>query len=387
MVACPAIAQLRRNDAFRYLVDHSVSTDQAQTPESGFQPSSGFLTLASTVISVLTMLVGAFLIQPRLVERRALVDDQHILTVAEVKALPEGVLAVVLDRSQGQDQSDFRYQLLKLVMERSGRPYSIGLSEQTISQDEAIAALDQPGLNQSRNPMAISVGLYGAGLELNRRLQPVPIPVTGGILGLRAGWTHRDEVERMASVRSLNDLRDIVLLQGLGWSDVDVFDASGMRTFTARSDDLFRLVDNRRVHLFPRGIAELERDALIVRDTAASTQLDPHLLVAYPFAGFFYVSRSNPALADAIQLGFERAIDDGSYQELVERLILTPWLRRHLQLANRSVVVLPNPVAASVLADVDPTHWIVPWGDLLQGKISSGSELCATPSLRVLCAG
>ena len=364
-----------------------MSTDHEQTTEAVSQPSSGFLTLASTVISVLTMLMGAFLIQPRLVERRALVDDQHILTVTEVKALPEGVLAVVLDRSQGQDQSDFRYQLLKLVMERSGRPYSLGLSEQTISQDEAIAALDESGLSHGRNPLAISVGLYGAGLELNRRLQPVPIPATGGILGLRAGWTHRDEVERMASVRSLNDLRNIVLLQGLGWSDVDIFDASGMRTFTARSDDLFRLVDNRRVQLFPRGIAELERDALIVRDTAASTQLDPHLLVAYPFAGFFYVSRSNPALADAIQLGFERAIDDGSYQELVERLILTPWLRRHLQLANRSVVVLPNPVAASVLADVDPTHWIVPWGDLLQGKISSGSELCATPSLRVLCAG
>ena len=364
-----------------------MSTDHAQTAESDSQPLSGAVTLISTVITLMTMLLGALLIQPRLVERRALVDDQHILTLAEVKALPEGVLAVVLDRSQGQDQSDFRYQLLKLVMERSGRPYSLGLSEQTISQDEAIAALDESGLSHGRNPLAISVGLYGAGLELNRRLQPVPIPVTGGILGLRAGWTHRDGLERMASVRSLNDLRDIVLLQGLGWSDVDVFDASGMRTFTARSDELFRLVDNRRVHLFPRGIAELERDALIVRDTAASTQLDPHLLIAYPFAGFFYVSRSNPALADAIQLGFERAIDDGSYQTLVERLILTPWLRQNLQLADRSVLVLPNPVAASVLADVDPKHWIVPWGELLQGTISSGSELCATPSLRVLCAG
>ena len=364
-----------------------MSTEHAQTPKAGFQPSSGLLALASTVITLLTMVAGALLIQPRLVERRTLVDDQHILTVAEVKALPEGVLAVVLDRSEGQDQTDFRYQLLKLVLERSGRPYALGLSEQTISQDEAIAALDQPGWNQGRHPLAISVGLYGAGLELNRRLRPVPIPVTGGILGLRAGWTHRDGVARMASVRSLNDLRDIVLLQGLGWSDVDIFDASGMRTFTARSKDLFRLVDNRRVQLFPRGIAELERDAVIVRDTAASTQLDPHLLIAYPFAGFFYVSRSNPALADAIQLGFERAIADGSYQMLVEQLILTPWLRQHLRLAKRTVMVLPNPLAASVLEDVDPTHWIVPWGDLLEGMISSGAELCETPSLRVLCEG
>ena len=362
-----------------------MSTDQPTGFRPGSQPSQGLLTLASTAITLLTIVVGALFIQPRVVERRIAIDDRHILTVAEVKALPEGVLPVVLDRSQGQDQSDFRYQLLKLVMERSGQPYELGLSEQTISQDEAIAALDQAGSNHGRNSMAISVGLYGAGLELNRRLRPVPIPVTGGILGLRAGWSHRDEVKRMASVRSLGDLRDIVLLQGLGWSDVDIFDASGLRTFTARSDDLFRLVDNRRVQLFPRGIAELERDSAVVRATTASTQLDPHLLIAYPFAGFFYVSRSNPELADAIQIGFERAIEDGSYQALVERLLLTPWLRQNLKLANRTVLVLPNPVASAVLADVDPKHWIVPWGDLLQGRVSSGSQLCETASLRVLC--
>ena len=152
---------------------------------------------------------------------------------------------------------------------------------------------------------------YGAGLELNRRLREIPIPVTGGILGLRVGWSHRSQHERLASVGSVDDLRSVVLLQGLGWSDVEIFDASGLRTFTARSEDLFRLVDNRRVQLFPRGIDELEREATIVASTAAGTDLDPNLLITYPFAGFFYVSPDNQSLADAIQLGFEREIADG----------------------------------------------------------------------------
>ena len=184
---------------------------------------------------------------------------------------------------------------------------------------------------------------------------------------------------------NLADLRDIVLLQGLGWSDVDIFDAYLMIMFTARSDDLFRLVDNRGVQLFPRWIAELEHDVAVVRATPASTQLDPHLLIAYPFAGFFFVNRSNPELAYAIQIGFERAIEDGSYQALVERLLIAPWLRQNPMLANRTVLVLPNPVATAVLADVDPKHWIIHWGDLLQGHVSSGSQLCETESLRVLC--
>jgi len=73
------------------------------------------------------------------------------------------------------------------------------------------------------------------------------------------------------TVPSLADLRDIVLLQGLGWSDADIFDASVMLMFTAGSDDLLRLVDNRRVQLFPRKIAEHERDVAVVRATPSST--------------------------------------------------------------------------------------------------------------------
>ena len=358
----------------------SAASPQPRPPEV----ANGFWTLLTSAITIVIVLVGTLQIEPRLSERRLRIDERYILTSEEVAALPPETLAVVLDRSPGQDQTGFRYRLLQLVLERSGRPFALGLSEQIQSQDEAVAALQQ-GPASSRNPFAISVGVYGAGLELNRRLREIPIPVTGGILGLRVGWSHRSQHERLASVGSVEDLRSVVLLQGLGWSDVEIFDASGLRTFTARSEDLFRLVDNRRVQLFPRGIDELEREATIVASTAAGTDLDPNLLITYPFAGFFYVSPDNQSLADAIQLGFERAIADGSYQQLLEELILTPWLRRHLALADRRVIALPNPVAADVLVDVDPRHWIVPWTDLLQGRIRTGAQFCTEQRLQVLC--
>lgn len=354
-------------------------------PKPNISAPSGLWTLITSGITILTMLVGALVIRPRLTERRVMVDDRYILTATEVRALPPGTLAVVLDRAPGQNEKDFPYRLLQLVLERSGRPYALGLSEQDITQDEAVAALEQEAAVAGRNPLAISVGVFGAGLELNRRLKAVTIPVTGGILGLRAGWTHRDHVEHLATLRSPADLRSIVLLQGLGWSDVEIFDAAGLRTFTARSEDLFRLVDNQRVQLFPRGIAELEREAPIVQASTAETLLDPTLLIAYPFAGFFYVSRSNQPLAAAIKDGFEKAIADGSYQRLLEELILTPWLRRNLRLADRTIVVLPNPMAAAVFAEVDPRYWIVPWGDLLKGNVVTGSELCQSPGFRKLC--
>lgn len=347
---------------------------------------SGYWTLLTSGLTVVIAFVGVLLIQPRLSERRLNIDDQYILTATEVRSLPAGTLAVVLDRSPGEDHNDFKYRLLELVLKRSGRPFALGLSEVVVAQDEAIAALEQDVASSSRNPFALSVGVYGAGVGVNRRLLPVPIPVTGGILGLRSGWTHRSQMARLATIRTRQDLGDIVLLQGLGWSDVDIFDAAGLRTFTARSEDLFRLVDHQRVQLFPRGIAELEREVQLMASSTSDTSLDPHLLLAYPFAGFFYVSPDNQPLADAIQTGFERAIADGSYQRLVEDLIFTPWLRRTLVLKNRRVIALANPVAADVLSAVESRHWIVPWPELLNEEIETGEQLCAAQKLKALCS-
>ena len=347
---------------------------------------SGYWTLLTSGLTVVIAFVGVLLIQPRLSERRLNIDDQYILTATEVRSLPAGTLAVVLDRSPGEDHNDFKYRLLELVLKRSGRPFALGLSEVVVAQDEAVAALEQDVASSSRNPFALSVGVYGAGVDVNRRLLPVPIPVTGGILGLRSGWTHRSQMARLATIRTRQDLGGIVLLQGLGWSDVDIFDAAGLRTFTARSEDLFRLVDHQRVQLFPRGIAELEREAQLMASSTSDTSLDPHLLLAYPFAGFFYVSPDNQPLADAIQTGFERAIADGSYQRLVEELIFTPWLRRTLELKNRRVIVLANPVAADVLSAVESRHWIVPWPELLNEEIETGEQLCAAQKLKALCS-
>ena len=345
----------------------------------------GLWALVTASLTLFIMLLGGLLIQPRLSERREVLDDRYVLTADEVAALPQGTLPVVLDRRLGQDQHDFRYRLLKLVLERSGRPFALGFSAAVQPQDEAIVALAEGQKAGRRNPLRLSVGVYGAGPELNRRLRPVPIPVMGGVLGLRAGWTNQASLAELQTIRRLQDLQRIVLVQGLGWSDVEIFDRAGLRTYTERSEKLLRLVNDNRVQLFPRGLAELEAE-----DSAISSYpqmlLDPHLLIVYPFAGFFYVAPENAVLAGAIQIGFERVIADGSYQRLVEEAIMTPWLKRQLKLRSRRVLVLRNPEAAEALADVDQEHWIVPWNDLLSGRISTGDDLCLFARLKALCA-
>ena len=123
----------------------------------------------------------------------------------------------------------------------------------------------------------------------------------------------------------------------------------------------------------------------MVRSLYPQMLLDPHLLIVYPFAGFFYVAPENTELAAAIQTGFERVIADGSYQRLVEDVIMTPWLRENLNLKSRHVLVLNNPEAQGALGDVDPNYWMIPWNDLVAGRILKGESLCEVAELRALC--
>ena len=85
--------------------------------------AKGLWVFVASALMLLILLLGVLSIQPRLSERRELLPDRYVLTADEVAALPKGTLPVVLDRRLGQDQNDFRFRLLKLVLERSGTPF------------------------------------------------------------------------------------------------------------------------------------------------------------------------------------------------------------------------------------------------------------------------
>ena len=145
------------------------------------------------------------------------------------------------------------------------------------------------------------------------------------------------------------------------------------------------LVDQQRVDLLLRGVAEIEGEQEVVNRFSDGVVLDPHVLVVYPFAGFFYVSPDNKELADAVTAGFEKIIRDGSYQQLLESQVYTSWLRDRLKLKQRHVIFIPNPEAHGVLDVVSPQDWIVPWGLLADGTVQTGEQLCTIPGLAALC--
>ena len=153
----------------------------------------GSQTLASVVLSLLVVVVAFLAIRPRFSEGRLRLDNQHLLTPVEVQAIPDGVLPVVLGRDLGDTEREFKTQLLRLIMERSGVDFAFGLT----AEDPAGCSHGCLGMAScGEKPHAITIGAYGTGRSLSTRLRVIPIPITVACLvfvsvGLTkafAGW-------------------------------------------------------------------------------------------------------------------------------------------------------------------------------------------------------
>ncbi len=79
------------------------------------------------------------------------------------------------------------------------------------------------------------------------------------------------------------------------------------------------MVAGKRFEIFPLGSNEVY--AFLDKFGANYPQLviDEHISLIYPFGRFFYVNKDNEELANKIQTGLEKALDDGSLQNLLNQ--------------------------------------------------------------------
>jgi hypothetical protein len=175
--------------------------------------------------------------------------------------------------------------------------------------------------------------------ERENVLRPIRIPIDFGLIGWRVLLVHSGDEKRFGGVESAADLAEMTAGQGHDWPDVAVLRDDGLRVATNDTyEGLFEMLARGRIDYFPRSISE----ALLERENHAKLpiEIEPTLLVHYPFALYFFVHPGNEALAGALERGLERALADGSmktrflaeYSDEIAALHLTA--RRRVELGN-----------------------------------------------------
>lgn len=193
--------------------------------------------------------------------------------------------------------------------------------------------------------------------QYEEQLFPIRIPIFKGMLGHRIFIIREGDQARFDQVSSLEDLKSIPLGQGRYWGDTAVLKNADMTVVDpVKYQSLFPMLEGGRFDFFPRAIHEPWTEVEMHKNLKLA--VEEKILLVYPFAMYFFVSRDNPTLGEAIQTGFRNAIDDGSYDDL---LFGHPEVRKTLQKSNlrdRTVFRLPNPNMTKETPIDDKSLWL-----------------------------
>ena len=149
----------------------------------------------------------------------------------------------------------------------------------------------------------LSVIWAGTNKEYESRLRAIKIPVLKGLLGYRIFIIRNGDQKRFTEINSLNELKRLSAGQVKTWTDAFVLMENNIPLVTThKRENLFLMLEGKRFDYFPRAIhepwVELENHAQL------DLVVEEKILMVYPFALYFFVSKDNEKLARAIEKRF-----------------------------------------------------------------------------------
>lgn len=200
----------------------------------------------------------------------------------------------------------------------------------------------------------IDVMFGSASLERIELYRAVPFPIMRGLMGLRVALVSKEGKNKLQHIYSLSALAKLRVGQFMTWSDTEILRANNFNVETGSDmDGLYQMLARGRIDYFPRSILEVEQN--LQQYAQLQLEMDPHILLYYPTAVYFYVAKDNKALADTLLCGLEQAQQDGQLNKLFNQYY--GGLLQQLQIDKRRVFILNNPLLPDNVPLQRPELW------------------------------
>ena len=263
-------------------------------------------------------------------------------------------ITVPAPRSLHDISHDYHIRLLDIALANSG----VDRSNVVIRQVPAISE----GRAKVELKKGTLINLYWLGAEtaLADDLIAIEIPTTRGLIGFRKFIIAKSQRQEFAGINSLSALSLKIACQGQHWADTTILTQAGLRVTTSVNyETLFQMVALGRCDYFPRGY----HDVLLELEQRATTYPElmryDDIMLHYPFAVFFYVSKSAPELAEKLQAGMEIAAKTGQINELMQQHPLTKAVFPLINGKPEFFLSIPNPTMQ--FDDISNSdYWITP---------------------------
>lgn len=253
-----------------------------------------------------------------------------------------GTDIIVYPRPLSDSDTRFEYHLslLREALERTIDEYGpFELRPTNVKMNQ----LRQFDLLQSGSP-GLDITIKPTSIQRERVLTPIRIPLEKGLLGWRIMLIHRLNQQLIARTRSLRDLQHFMFGQGLGWSDVAILRANGLKVMEgAQYEGLFKMVVSGRFDIFLRGVNEAFAEWDERHEELPDLHVEETLLLHYPFARYFWTANTERGkrLRERITKGLEAMIADGSFDARFRKHYGEILSRVHCE--DRTLINLKNP--------------------------------------------
>lgn len=251
--------------------------------------------------------------------------------------------------SQADARTSYPVALLTLSLKKAGDPYRLQASPVRMQQGRSLRLLE-----------------HGAGIDLvwtvtsqerEQAFLPIRIPIDRGLIGWRLLLIRPQDRALFAPVRSVAALAPLRAGQGHDWPDTEVMRANGLDVHTSTAyERLFKMLQLGHIQYFPRAVTEIWNE-LDARNEQGLAVLDG-IALHYPQALYFFVNKSNTALAAAIEKGLRIAMADGSMEALFRQHFGAAIARAALE--RRSVLELSNPLLPAATPLTERALWFKP---------------------------
>jgi hypothetical protein len=257
-----------------------------------------------------------------------------------------------------ESRADSRYndlvEILKTALDKTVAeygPYTLKPSKSRMNEARSLAELLNPA-------GMVNIGWSGTSVQKEKDYHAVRIPLRKGILGYRVSLIARNRQAEIDKIRNLDDLRKVSIGQGIGWGDVAIYEANGIKVHTAGYESLFKMVAANRIDLYPRGISEVFQEYAARHNAIPNLAIEKNLLIYYPWPYYFFVNKSNKALAKRVETGLREMMKDGSFDALFMKYNRASIVKANLK--NRRIIRIKNPTLPKGTPLDDASLWFDP---------------------------
>tara|TARA_B110000091_G_C13805742_1_gene472431 strand:- start:964 stop:1839 length:876 start_codon:yes stop_codon:yes gene_type:complete len=254
---------------------------------------------------------------------------------------------------------EYPIKLLALALDQTGVSYQLIPSDNFLSKGKALDRL------QDNREINIVWGMTN--VQREKDFLPIRIPIFKGLIGWRLLLIRQDMAERFTYIQQFEHLVKLSPLQGRDWPDTKILQSNGFDVITERNQtSLMKMLGRAQGDFFPRSIIEVWEE--LARSKVANEiqlQIQPSLGIRYPAAIYFFVNKKSVPLANLIETGLEKAIENGTYEALFVDNYKT-YIEK-AQIENRTFYPLEN----AFLPEETPLDRKELWFD---GKINDSIE-------------